>query len=271
MNKPFLKWAGGKYKVLPHILPFTNIATQYIEPFSGSMSVALNVFAPVVTLNDINSDLMELYKTLISEGDTFIDECEHYFREGTTEEMFYVNRQLFNSTTDTRLKSILFLYLNRHSFNGLTRYNRKGEYNVPCGKYKSPYFPREEMQKFREVFRNKMLVRMTSCDFADSSLYQNINDRTVVYLDPPYIPLSATSNFTDYTTEGFTNTDQVRVRNLAMDLHKLGARVVISNHDVEAARELYSGATKIISIDVNRSVSAKGDSRGKVKELLAIY
>lgn len=271
MNKPFLKWAGGKYKVLPHILPFTNIATQYIEPFSGSMSVALNVFAPVLTLNDINSDLIELYKVLIAEGDSFIDECEHYFKEGNTEESFYINRQLFNSTQDRRLKSILFLYLNRHSFNGLTRYNKKGQYNVPYGKYKSTYFPREEMQKFREVFRNKMLLRMTSCDFADSSLYQNVNDRTVVYLDPPYIPLSATSNFTDYATEGFSNYDQVRVRDLAVSLKNKGARVVISNHDVEAARELYSGATKIISIDVNRSVSAKGESRGKVKELLAIY
>lgn len=271
MNKPFLKWAGGKFKVLPHILPLTNIATQYIEPFSGSLSVALNVKAPALTLNDINSDLIELYKVLISEGDSFIDDCEQYFIECNTEEMYYVNRQLFNSTQDRRLKSILFLYLNRHSFNGLTRYNKKGEYNVPYGKYKSPYFPREEMRKFREVFRNKMLLRMTSCDFEDSSLYQNLNDRTVVYFDPPYIPLSATSNFTDYTTEGFTNSDQIRLRDFALRLKKYGAKVIISNHDVDVARELYCDATQIISIDVNRSVSAKGDSRGKVKELLAIY
>ena len=271
MNKPFLKWAGGKYKVLPHILPLIGDATQYIEPFSGSLSVALNVNSQVCVLNDNNKDLIELYKCVISGGDSFIDECESYFVNGNSEEVFYQNRELFNASTDATLRSALFVYLNRHSFNGLTRYNRKGQYNVPFGRYKTNYFPRSEMQQFREVMKNKMLFRMTALDFEDAALYQNVTDKTVVYCDPPYIPLSQTANFTDYSADGFNDNDQVRLKNLALKLKERGARVIISNHDVPRARELYSDASKIIQINVNRSVSAKGTSRGKVGELLAVY
>lgn len=271
MNKPFLKWAGNKYKVLPHIIPFVGEPTQYIEPFVGSLSVALNINTPVCVLNDNNKDLIALYNYVINEGDSFIDDCAAYFHTGNDEATFYRNRELFNQTTDAREKSALFVYLNRHCFNGLTRYNRKGEFNVPFGKYKSPYFPKAEMQQFRETMRNKLLVRMTSYDFADASLYENVNDKTVVYCDPPYIPLNATSNFTDYSADGFNDDDQVRLKNLAVELRDKGARVIISNHDVERARELYRDATKIVSIDVSRSISANKDSRGKVKELIAVY
>lgn len=271
MNKPFLKWAGNKYKVLPHIIPFINEPNQYIEPFVGSLSVALNVNAPICVLNDNNKDLISLYNCVINEGDSFIDDCESYFHEGNDETVFYRNRELFNQTTDMREKSALFVYLNRHCFNGLTRYNRKGEFNVPFGKYKTTYFPKKEMQQFKEVMQNKSLIRMTSYDFADDSLYENVNEKTVVYCDPPYIPLNATSNFTDYSSDGFNDDDQVRLKNLAVELRNKGARVIISNHDVERARELYSDASKIISIDVSRSISAKKDSRGKVKELIVVY
>jgi DNA adenine methylase len=127
------------------------------------------------------------------------------------------------------------------------------------------------MQQFRETMQNKLLIRKTSYDFADASLYENVNEKTVVYCDPPYIPLNATSYFTDYSSDGFDDNDQIRLKNLAVELRDKGARVIISNHDVVRARELYSDATKIISIDVSRTISANKDSRGKVKELIAIY
>lgn len=271
MNKSFLKWAGNKYKVLAHIIPFIGQPNHYIEPFVGSLTVALNVNSSVFYLNDTNKDLINLYDNVINEGDSFIDYCQSYFDSGNDESTFYKNRELFNKTTDSREKSALFIYLNRHCFNGLTRYNKKGEFNVPFGKYKAPYFPRLEMEQFREVMKNKRDVRMTCVDFADSKLYENVNDNTVVYCDPPYIPLNATSNFTNYSADGFNDDDQIRLKNLALELRSKGAKVIISNHDVERARELYSDATKIISIDVSRSISANKDSRGKVKELIAIY
>ena len=127
------------------------------------------------------------------------------------------------------------------------------------------------MLEFRYSMQRKMLLRMTAVDFADPVLYKNLSAGSVVYCDPPYIPLNETSNFTAYSTDGFTNNDQIRLKQLALNLRRQGAKVIISNHDVPAARELYSDASKIIEINVSRSVSAKGGSRGKVGEILAVY
>jgi DNA adenine methylase len=271
MRKPFLKWAGGKTKVLPHILPLIGNAEHFIEPFAGSMSVGLNVPAKVCILNDINGHIIQLYQQLIGEGEEFINYCESFFIEGNISDTYYERRTLFNETDDSRERSALFVYLNRYGFNGLTRYNKSGGFNVPFGKYKKPYFPRNEMVEFRNAMQRKMLLRMTSFDFSDPLLYQNLSENSVVYCDPPYIPLNETSNFTAYSTDGFSNHDQIRLKQLALNLCKQGAKVIISNHDVPAARELYVDATKIIEISVNRSVSAKGGSRGKVGEILAVY
>ena len=271
MRKPFLKWAGGKTKVLPHILPLIGNAEHFIEPFAGSMSVGLNVPAKVCVLNDVNGHIIQLYQHLIGEGEDFINYCESFFVDGNVSDLYYERRTLFNETEDSREKSALFVYLNRHGFNGLTRYNKSGQFNVPFGKYKKPYFPREEMMEFRYNMQRKMLLRMTAFDFADPLLYKNLSANSVVYCDPPYIPLNETSNFTAYSTDGFTNNDQIRLKQLALNLRRQGAKVIISNHDVPAARELYSDASRIIEIDVSRSVSAKGGSRGKVGEILAVY
>ena len=149
----------------------------------------------------------------------------------------------------------LFVYLNRHCFNGLTRYDKSGEFNVPFGKYKSPYFPRREMENFISVFTGQS-VEFSAGDFANENLYQKVDSTTVVYFDPPYLPLSDTANFSDYATGGFNYDDQVRLRDLAVSLANGGARVIISNHDTPTARELYSSA-QITSIDVGRTISAK--------------
>lgn len=269
MNKPFLKWAGSKYRVLPHILPLIKTPKQYIEPFVGSMSIALNVDAESYVLNDLNGDLISLYRYLMTDEE-FINDCENSFENANNQEAFYEYRSTFNNTQDARQKAILFVYLNRHCFNGLTRYNKSGQFNVPFGKYKTPYFPRKEMQNFISIFSQKKSIRITSYDFAAEELYQNIDSDTVVYFDPPYLPLSDTANFSDYATGGFNYDDQVRLRDLALSLANRNARVIISNHDTPASRELYSSAD-ITSIDVGRFISAKGSSRKSVKEVLAVW
>ena len=269
MNKPFLKWAGNKFRVLPHILPLIDSPKQYIEPFAGSMAVALNVSAKSYVLNDFNGDLISLYRYLMNDIE-FIDDCESIFKDTNNQETFYQYRDIFNSTSDVRHKAILFIYLNRHCFNGLTRYNKSGQFNVPFGKYSSPYFPRKEMENFIATFKNKKSTRITSYDFAATELYQDVDSKTVVYFDPPYLPLSDTANFSDYAAGGFSYDDQVRLRDLALSLANRNCRVIISNHDTLVSRELYSTAN-IISIDVNRFISAKGESRKPVKEVLAVW
>ena len=271
MRKPFLKWAGNKFRVLPHLLPIIATPKRYIEPFGGSMSVALNVSADEYVLNDINIDLINLYNHVTdANDDTFIKYCQELFYDGNNErEEYNEMRDLFNQSTDSLERSRMFVYLNRHCFNGLTRYNSKGGFNVPFGKMKNPKCPVNQMMDFRMYFLQKKHQFM-STTFADSALYENVGDGDVVYFDPPYVPASDTANFSDYAKEGFTYQQQVELAELAESLSDRGAKVIISNHDTDVSRELYKNA-EIHSIQVQRSVSAKGTSRKKADELIAIY
>lgn len=271
MNKPFLKWAGNKFRVLPHLLPHIGTPKRYCEPFGGSFSVAFNVTAKEYILNDVNKDLIAIYQNLLKEENSFIQYCEELFiAENNTKESFLEHRKYFNQTTNLLERARLFVYLNRHCFNGLSRYNSKGEFNVPFGKYAKPVCPSEEMMNFRNWFLSKQLVRFTSLSFEDSSLYENLEEGDVVYMDPPYIPLSDTANFTNYSTDGFSHQEQIKVAEIAEELSKRGVKVIISNHDVPVARELYKNAT-IYSIQVSRTIAAKGGSRKKASEIIAVY
>jgi len=272
MNKPFLKWAGNKYRVLPHLIPHIGYPKRYCEPFGGSLSVALNTPAEQYILNDVNKDLVAIYQNLIHPtDDNFIKYCEELFTsENNTKEAYLELRKHFNQATNTTERARLFIYLNRHCFNGLSRYNKKGEFNVPFGKYDKPSCPSEEMMNFRMFFLTKQLTRFTSLSFEDPSLYEDLEAGDTVYFDPPYIPVSDTASFTDYATEGFTHQQQVELANLCETLANRGIKVILSNHDVPVARELYKNA-KIYPIQVTRTISAKGDSRKKANELIAVW
>lgn len=271
MKKPFLKWAGNKFRVLPHLLPIIGDPKRYIEPFGGSMAVALNVSADEYVLNDINSDLINLYKYLTNPNDdTFIQYCGELFRSENNDKEEYLGwRKLFNESTDTQERSRLFVYLNRHCFNGLTRYNSKGGFNVPFGKMKNPKCPVNEMMQFRMYLLQKK-HRFMSTSFEDSALYENIESGDVVYFDPPYVPASDTANFANYAKEGFTYDQQVQLAELAESLANRGAKVIISNHDTDVSRQLYKNA-EIYSIQVARSIAANKTSRKKANELIAVY
>ena len=278
MNKPFLKWAGNKFRVLPHLIPHIGDPKRYIEPFGGSLSVALNISADEYILNDINKDLYCLYTNVDKE---FVGECRELFTdENNTRERYLELRKEFNSEQDCRKRAKLFLYLNKHAFNGLSRYNSKGEYNVPYGKENKDsktglivktkaHFPEQELNYFRDVFSNRK-VEFFNTSFSDEALYKNVSSGDVVYFDPPYIPVSDTANFTDYATEGFSYDQQVQLAELAESLANRGAKVIVSNHDTPVSRELYKNA-QIYPIEVRRSISAKGSSRKKANELIAVY
>ena len=278
MNKPFLKWAGNKFRVLPHLIPHIGDPERYIEPFGGSLSVALNISADEYILNDINKDLYCLYTNVDKE---FVGECRELFTdENNTRERYLELRKEFNSEEDCRKRAKLFLYLNKHAFNGLSRYNSKGEYNVPYGKENKDsktgrivktkaHFPEQELNYFRDVFSNRK-VEFCNTSFSDEALYKNVGGGDVVYFDPPYIPLNDTAYFTDYAKEGFSYEQQVQLAELAESLANRGAKVIISNHDTPVSRELYKNA-EIYPIEVRRSISAKGSSRKKASELIAVY
>ena len=268
MNKPFLKWAGGKFKLAPFIelnLP-NQSRKRLIEPFAGSAAVSMALDFEAYLLNDTNPDLIGLFRILKEEKQQFIDYARSFFStENNQETRFYELRERFNSSQESSERSALFVYLNRHAFNGLCRYNSKGMFNVPFGRYKSPYFPETEMLAFIEkAYRIELM-----CGDFQAALAM-ADDDDVVYCDPPYVPLNETASFTAYAQNGFDLEDQSCLAEIAKQTAKQSQGVLISNHDTAFTRKIYQDA-RIETIDVQKNIAAKGSSRQKVGELLAVY
>lgn len=181
----------------------------------GGGSVFLNTDYDAYILADINSDLINLYNIVKLRTDDFVRDARTLFAdEFNNSDQFYLLREEFNTSTEPYRRALLFLYLNRHCYNGLCRYNLRGEFNVPFGRYKKPYFPEEELYWFAEKSRNATFV----CEHYRDTMAKAVAG-AVVYCDPPYAPLSATANFTAYHTNSFSIADQQSLAQLA---HQLG-------------------------------------------------
>ncbi|CAG9406442.1 adenine-specific DNA-methyltransferase [Providencia alcalifaciens] len=266
-KRAFLKWAGGKYPLVDEIKKYLPQGDCLIEPFVGAGSVFLNTNYDSYVLADINSDLINLYNTVKYRSDAFIEEAQQLFTpEFNTSEQYYLMRQAFNQSDDPAKRSILFLYLNRHCYNGLCRYNLSGEFNVPFGRYKKPYFPKDELLWFAEKAQKATFVTQSY-----SKTLLDAQDGSVIYCDPPYAPLSDTANFTAYHTNAFSAQEQ---QNLAFLAHKLSSErkipVLISNHETPVTREWYYQA-QLHTVKVRRTISRNILNRAKVNELLALY
>lgn len=241
---------------------------RLIEPFTGSGAVFLNTSYDKYVLADSNPDLIDLYKLLTSEEEAFIKTCRGLFSAANNAaNRYYRLRDEFNRTARGSRRSALFLYLNRHCYNGLCRYNSRGEFNTPFGRYVKPYFPEKEMQGFIRAARR---ARFKNCGYLETMKQARPGD--VVYCDPPYAPLSRTAYFTDYHTGGFKWEDQVRLTEAAAALAAKEVQVVISNHDTRSIRTLYreSGAT-MRGFRASRTISCDASTRHPVGELLAVF
>lgn len=267
--KPFLKWAGNKYRIIDKLKEVLPPGSRLVEPFCGSGSVFLNTEYDSYLVCDINLDLINLFSILKEEGQDFIQYAKSYFKsEFNNVDAFLELRHTFNSTLDPRKKSALFIYLNKHCFNGLCRYNTSGKFNVPFGRYKSPYFPEMELYYFHIKSKRAKFV---CSDF--SSTFRDLDQGDVVYCDPPYSTLEDNYGvgFTAYSPVPFSlDFDHKNLVCLAKMAARQKIPVIISNHDTTKTRELYEGAT-IHTFEVQRSISCKGSSRKKVPELLAFY
>jgi DNA adenine methylase len=265
--RPFLKWPGNKYRCLEHILPRLPKTGRLIEPFTGSGAIFVNTHFSEYILGEKNPHLVHLYMHLQEEGTGFIEFCRQWFQpQFNDKKKYYSLRDEFNYSTDLKQKSALFLYLNRHGFNGLCRFNSKGFYNVPFGTYIKPYFPHKEMLHFYEKSKQSTFIY---CDFEECFKHAKKGD--VIYCDPPYHPISKTSNFTLYTGNEFNQQTQLKLAELAMNASLQGIHVLISNHDTAFTQELYQNANKIHSFEVSRSIASQGHKRIKVKEILAHF
>jgi len=266
--RPFLKWAGNKYRVIDEIKKHIPAkGNRLVEPFAGSAAAFLNTDYNHYLISDTNPDLIHLYNFLKKEGASFIKKCRYYFASRfNDEDEYYRLRKKFNQTTDTHKRAILFVYLNRHGYNGLCRYNSKGGYNVPFGRYKKPYFPENEMLAFHEKSK-KAIFKVASFE----KTFNQLKKDDVIYCDPPYVPLSPSANFTSYSSGGFNNTQQIELANKAMQAAQKGMTVLVSNHKTDFTDEIYIKAKSLNYFTVRRYISCNGKKRQLAGEVLALF
>ncbi|MGJ8682384.1 Dam family site-specific DNA-(adenine-N6)-methyltransferase, partial [Paraglaciecola sp.] len=199
--------------------------------------------------------------------DNYIKDSASLFSSiNNQEKRYYEIRNKFNATEDIYERAVYFLYLNRHGYNGLCRYNNSGGFNVPFGRYKQPYFPEKELHAFAEKSQR---AEFTCTSFEKT--FSKARKGSVIYCDPPYAPISKTAMFNSYAKGGFTLDSQVKLAAIA---NRTGNQreipVLISNHDTEFTRDIYQDA-KLTKLQVSRFISQKANNRKKVAELLALY
>lgn len=227
--KPFTKWVGGKRQLF--------------------------VLAYTVVKNNVEELIAELKKHASNNSKDYYLDIRSMDRDDR-----------INALTDVE-RAARLLYMLRVCFNGLYRVNSKNQFNVPYGSYKNPKIVDEDNLRKVSTYLNKHNVTITNLDFEDAA--KNIKKGDLVYLDPPYIPLSKTESFTSYTADGFSYGNQVRLRDLFVELTNRGAYVIISNSSADLVYELYRPhAKQIIEVDATRMVNSKATNRGSVKEVL---
>ncbi|MCV0814694.1 Dam family site-specific DNA-(adenine-N6)-methyltransferase [Escherichia coli] len=267
-ERPIFKWVGGKFSELPTVLEHLPHGKRLIEPFVGGGSVFTNAGFRHNLLNDINGDLINFYQTLQREGHSLVTLSYSFFQNYNNADGYLEVREAFNRGKYDQLHhAAAFLYLNRHCFNGVTRYNQNGEFNVGYGKYKAPYFPHAEMEAFLadDVLKNTSFV---SGDFA--GVIEAAGEGDVIFCDPPYEPLPDTEGFTSYSGNSFLFDEQKRLVSLLVAAHQRGAKIVITNSGAPKIRELYErNGFKLYHMPARRSVSCKASTRIVANDIIA--
>lgn len=295
--KPFIKWAGGKGQLLSQFADHypgglrDGSITRYVEPFVGGGAVFLDVLQRCETcqarLFDINPELILVYKVVQQQPHALIDLLSrhsdaYYDRdEEKRKELFYEMRDAYNAQlaqidfdtfSDAWVRRAAYMiFLNKTCFNGLYRVNSKGKFNVPFGKYKRPTIV--DAENIRNVSRYLQRAELFVGRFEESE--PHITDRSFVYFDPPYRPLSTTSNFTSYSKYGFTDRDQIALAHYFAHLDRRGgAKLMLSNSnpknvdpDDDFFEALY-GNYNIHTVEANRMINSNASGRGKITELL---
>ncbi|NUP07066.1 MAG: DNA adenine methylase [Polyangiaceae bacterium] len=269
--KPFLKWAGGKWSLAAEIakkMPADLKGRVYREPFLGGGAMFFwlshRVGAKRYVLSDALDDLVTTYEVVRDQPEALIAELET-LRDDHSEETFYSVRDKFNGRTKKPLKRAAWLiYLNKTCFNGLYRTNRAGVFNVPMGRYaNTPNIA--NARRIRAASEALKDVDISCAPFEE--LRQKAEPGDVIYLDPPYVPLTRTANFDSYAGGAFGRAQQEQLADLYRELDKRGCLLVLSNSETPEVRELYRGF-EIDVITAARNISSRGSTRGSVTEVL---
>jgi DNA adenine methylase len=263
--RPFVKWAGGKGQLLSELiarLPKNYI--RYFEPFVGGGALFFALQPQMATLLDINEELINVYSVVKDNLPELLQRLSTHVHD---EEYFYGMRQADRSPEYNRWGKVKrasrFIYLNKTCFNGLYRVNSKGLFNVPFGDYKNPMI--RDVQNLTACS-----VALKSCEIECAQFVQVeslANHRDFIYFDPPYAPLSASSNFTSYVKGGFGSEQQEELRDLCERLDRKGAKWMLSNSSAPLVLDLYK-QYRLEFVSASRAINSKGASRGKIQEVI---
>jgi DNA adenine methylase len=292
LAKPFLKWAGGKNQLLDEIerrLPNelrTGETDAYVEPFVGGGAVFFCIVQKYESIKhfylfDINEDLVNCYNAVKHDVKSLIVELKslqkRFFALGESErEQFYFDiRKRFNSEKHSGFETktaAKLIFLNKTCYNGLYRVNRNNEFNVPFGHYKNPTIcDVKNLRAASEILRK---VQILCSDFEDGDKY--IDNKTFVYLDPPYRPISPTAGFTSYSKEDFNEKDQIRLAEFCRRINSKGAKFLLSNSDPKNENmndrffENHYKGFNIERVKAVRAINCKGSGRGQINELIIV-
>ena len=270
---PILHWAGGKTQLLPILkdnLP--EFYNTYYEPFVGGASLLFSIQPNKAVINDINPQLINLYRTIKDNVDSFVSIIQELNTTPCTREYYFELRNRFNykianNILDTECAALM-VWINKHCFNGLYRVNSKGLFNVT---YNNKDMCRtcdiENVYNIHSLF-NSMDITILNTDFEE--VCNGVQEGDFVYFDSPYIPESDTANFTSYTKDGFSMEDHKRLAALYRKLDSIGAYILLSNNDVPLVHELYSGF-HFTSLDVKRSINRDGNKRTGKEVIIKNY
>lgn len=266
---PVVKWVGGKRQIINELnqyLPKDGY-TKYYEPFLGGAAMLFHLQPQNAVVNDVNSDLINMYQVIKNNVEDLIQELETHPNE---EQHFYDvrdwdrDKEAYNERTDVQ-KAARLIFLNKTCYNGLFRVNNAGEFNTPFGHYVNPGIVNPPVLRAVSNYFNNNEITFLNGDF--STALNNVTKKSFVYLDPPYDPISDSSNFTGYTKGGFGREQQESLKETCDRLNKKNVKFMLSNSATKFIKELYKDYT-IRTIQAKRSVNSIASRRGLVDEVI---
>lgn len=263
--KPFIKWVGGKTQLLPELTSrIPSDFSKYFEPFIGGGALFFHLQSEESTLIDINEELTNAYTVIKYKTNELIADLQQHIYEKD----YYYQLRNIDRTDEYKLWSDVqrasrLIYLNKTCFNGLYRVNSKGEFNTPMGRYKNPKIVDEVNLRACSLALQK--AEIINGSFLEVEEKATIHD--FVYFDPPYAPLNATSNFTDYSQKGFDEKMQLDLRDLCDRLDQKGVRFMLSNSNAPLILDFYQDY-KIEFVYATRAINSKANKRGKIPEVI---
>lgn len=252
---PILKWAGGKTQLLSQLLPkIQPTYSRYVEPFFGGGALFFNLRPNKSIIADVNPELINLYQAVADDVDEVIDYLSQYKNE---ERFFYTVRARDWMQMSTAEAAARTIYLNRTCFNGLYRVNKNGQFNVPYGRYRNPKILDEDALRSASSLLCKTKI---ICADYKTVLRKNVSSGDLVFLDPPYLPISKNADFKRYTKEQFHEKDHIELAEEVKRLYNLGCHIILTNSNHPLVHELYKDF-EIEIVQTKRYISCNGGER----------